>query len=90
MAHAPTPAAAPDADMATHAAHQLARVHEQAETMFQALTTLRIDDAKTRGRDSDVYYGQCATLKALGLIDAARVDALEQAVRAQLYDSTGD
>lgn len=76
--------------MATHAARQLARVHEQAETMFEALTTLRIDDARTRGRDSDVYYGQCVALKALGLIEAARVDALDQAVRAQLYHSTGD
>lgn len=89
MARSRTPADA--ADMGTRTpADQLARVHEQAETMFQALTSLRIEDAKTRGRDSDVYYGQCATLKALGLIDAARVDRLDQAVRAQLYEFTGD
>lgn len=71
------------------ASAHLARLREQAEGMFSALTELRLTDATARGRDSDVYYGRCHTLADLGLIDASRVRQLDQTVR-QLINSSGD
>jgi len=62
------------------AAQRLARLEEIAEGLFTALADLRLTDARRKGRDSDVHYGQCHALANLGLIDAPRVQALDQQV----------
>lgn len=68
----------------TTPAIHLARLHEQAEGLFTSLAELRLQDARSRGRDSDVYYGQVHALDFLGLIDAARVARLDADVAAAL------
>lgn len=65
-------------------AHTLARLHEQAEGLFSSLADLRLSDARQRGRDSDVFYGQCHALGFLGLIDAGRLAQLDAEVAAAL------
>lgn len=62
------------------ASARLTRLEEIAEGMFSALTALRLTDARHKGRDSDVHYGQCHALANLGLIDALRVQTLDQQV----------
>lgn len=68
-------------------AARLARLLEQAEGMFSALTELRMKDA-ARGRDSDVYFGRCSALADLGLIDPSRVRQLDDAVRHTITTTT--
>ncbi len=52
-------------------------LREQAERMFSTVAELRLEDADRNGRDSDVHYGICSTLATLGLIEHARLRALE-------------
>ena len=63
----------------------LADLQEHAERMFTACAERRRSDA-TRGRDSDVLYARCHTLADLGLIDQARVTALDAEI-AQLINA---